>query len=115
MRHVLFVCGKNRRRSPTAEAVFSGDPDIEVSSAGTAKDSDCPVSGDLIEWADDILVMESRHARQLRRQFGSQLENKRGSQLENKRIVSLDIPDLYDLMQPELIEILQSKVPPRLR
>lgn len=107
MRHVLFVCGKNRRRSPTAEAVFSGHQDIEVSSAGTAKDSDCPVSGDLIERADDILVMESRHVRQLRKQFGSQLRD--------KRIVSLDIPDLYDLMQPELIEILQSKVPPRLR
>ena len=107
MRHVLFVCGKNRRRSPTAEAIFSGHPDIEVSSAGTAADSDCPVSGDLIEWADDILVMESRHVRQLRKQFGSQLRD--------KRIVSLDIPDLYDLMQPELIEILQSKVPPRLR
>ena len=51
--------------------------------------------------------MESRHVRQLRKQFGSQLRD--------KRIVSLDIPDLYDLMQPELIEILQSKVPPRLR
>jgi predicted protein tyrosine phosphatase len=107
MRHVLFVCGKNRRRSPTAEALFSGQPNLEVSSAGTAADADCPVSGDLIDWADDIFVMESRHLRQLRKQFGPLL----GS----KRMVSLDIPDRYELMQPELIEILQSKVPPRLR
>jgi len=107
MRRVLFVCGKNRRRSPTAEAIFSGLPDIEVSSAGTAADADCPVSGDLIEWADDIFVMESRHARQLRKQFGPALGG--------KRLVSLDIPDRYTLMQPELIDLLQSRVPPRLR
>ena len=107
MRRVLFVCGKNRRRSPTAEAIFSGQPDLEVSSAGTAADADCPVSGDLIEWADTILVMEPRHLRQLRKRFGALLGD--------KRMISLDIPDHYQLMQPELIELLQSRVPPRLR
>ncbi len=107
MHRVLFVCGKNRRRSPTAEALFSGQPGIEVSSAGTAADADCPVSGDLIEWADTIFVMESRHTRQLRKQFGPLLRD--------KRIISLDIPDRYDLMQPELVELLKARVPPRLR
>jgi predicted protein tyrosine phosphatase len=107
VRRVLFVCGKNRRRSPTAEAIFSGQPNLEVSSAGTAADADCPVSGDLIEWADTILVMESHHTRQLRQQFGPLLRD--------KRIISLDIPDRYDLMQPELVELLQARVPPRLR
>jgi predicted protein tyrosine phosphatase len=72
-----------------------------VSSAGTAADADCPVSGDLIEWADDIVVMESRQARQLRKQFAVALKN--------KRIVSLDIPDEYELMQPELIQQLEAK------
>jgi len=107
LRHVLFVCGKNRRRSPTAEAIFSGRSDIEVSSAGTANDAECPMSGDLIEWADEILVMERRQAQQLRKRFGSFLRN--------KRLVCLGIPDIYEFMQPELIELLQAKVLPMLR
>lgn len=72
-----------------------------MSSAGTAADADCPLSGDLIEWADDIIVMESRQARQLRRQFAGALKD--------KRIVSLDIPDKYELMQPELVRQLKAK------
>jgi predicted protein tyrosine phosphatase len=95
------VCGKNRRRSPTAEAVFSGTPDIEVSSAGTAADADCPLSGDLLEWADDVVVMEKRHAQQIRAQFAASLKG--------KRLVCLNIPDRYTYMQPELIAELQAK------
>ena len=98
---MLFVCGKNRRRSPTAEAVFSSRAGIEVSSAGTAADADCPVSGDLIEWADEIVVMEARHARQLRKQFAAILKD--------KRIVNLNILDKYELMQPELVAELEAK------
>ena len=101
MRHVLFVCGKNRRRSPTAEAIFSGRQGIEVSSAGTASDAECPVSGDLIDWADDIVVMEARQARQLRKKFAAALKD--------KRLVSLDIADDYEFMQPELVEQLEVK------
>ena len=101
MRRVLFVCGKNRRRSPTAEAIFSGISNLEVSSAGTAVDAECRVSADLIEWADDIVAMESRYARQLRKQFAAALKN--------KRLVILDIPDKYTYMQSELITELQAK------
>jgi predicted protein tyrosine phosphatase len=101
VRHVLFVCGKNRRRSPTAEAVFSGMEGIEVSSAGTAADAECPVSADLIDWADDVVVMEKRHAEQLRRKFSKALHS--------KRVVNLNIEDRYTLMQPELIDALQAK------
>ncbi|MGD0646969.1 MAG: phosphotyrosine protein phosphatase [Acidobacteriaceae bacterium] len=101
MRHVLFVCGKNRRRSPTAEAIFSGIDGIEVSSSGTATDAYCPVSADLIEWANDIVVMEERQARQLRKRLVGELRN--------NRLVSLNIADRYALMQPELIEELRAK------
>ena len=73
-----------------------------MSSAGTAADADCPVSGDLIEWADEIVVMESRQARQLRKQFAALLKD--------KRIVNLDILDKYELMQPELVAELEAKV-----
>ena len=72
-----------------------------MSSAGTAADSECVVSGDLIEWADEIVVMESRQARQLRKQFAGSLGG--------KRLVILDVPDKYAYMQPELIAELQAK------
>ena len=59
---LLFVCSRNRRRSPTAEIAFSGLPDIEVMSAGTAVDAENPVSAELIDWADIVFVMEMAHA-----------------------------------------------------
>jgi predicted protein tyrosine phosphatase len=101
VRHVLFVCGKNRRRSPTAEAIFSDTEGIEVSSAGTAADADCPVSGDLLEWADDIVVMEQRYAKQLRQKFPAALKG--------KRLINLNIPDRFEWMQIELVGQLQEK------
>ena len=55
---VLFVCSRNRRRSPTAEAVASAWPGVEAVSAGTAPDAEARVSGDLIRWADRIVVMD---------------------------------------------------------
>jgi predicted protein tyrosine phosphatase len=107
MRHILFVCGKNRRRSPTAEAIFSGLATVEVSSAGTAKDADCPVSSDLLVWADEIFVMEKRYARQLQTKFAEHLRG--------KRVVNLGIPDCFELMQPELIALLEEKLSLRLQ
>ncbi len=53
--HILFVCSKNRLRSPTAAAVFSEYEGVEAISAGTNADCEQPVSGDLIEWADAVL------------------------------------------------------------
>jgi hypothetical protein len=35
---------------------------IEVSSAGTSPEAECPVSTDLLEWADHVLVMEQTAA-----------------------------------------------------
>ena len=41
-RHVLFICSRNRLRSPTAERVFADWPGIETASAGLAPDADSP-------------------------------------------------------------------------
>mgnify|MGYP001550498163 CR=1 FL=1 len=101
MKHVLFVCGRNRARSPTAESVFGDYPGIETASAGTSPDADTPLSSDLIEWADIIFVMEPVHRRKLSTQFRAELKN--------KRIVCLDIPDKYDFMDAELVRLLKTK------
>jgi predicted protein tyrosine phosphatase len=101
--NVLFVCSRNRLRSPTAERVFFGTPGLNVRSAGTATDAENPIGRDDLEWADLILVMERHHRKRI-------LENFRTP----TRIVTLGIPDHYEFMDPNLIEILHDKVAPYL-
>jgi predicted protein tyrosine phosphatase len=99
---LLFVCSRNRLRSPTAENVFAGYDGLETRSAGTAKDAEYQVGADDLEWADLILVMERQHAKRLRQMFPS----------NQTRIVVLGIPDQYELMQPELVALLEAKTQP---
>lgn len=101
--NLLFVCSKNRLRSPTAEAIFQEYPGVEAMSAGTNADAETPVSGDLIEWADVIFVMENSHRDKIAKKFMSQLKG--------KKLRVLDIPDNYDHMDPDLIKLLKSRVP----
>ena len=103
MLKLLFVCSENRLRSPTAEAVFSNYEGVEVIGAGTNTDAATPVSGEVIEWADIVLVMEKCHRDKVAKKFSQQLKG--------KKIAVLDIPDQYDFMQPELVSLLKAKVP----
>ena len=102
MKKLLFVCSENRLRSPTAEAVFSEYDGVEAIGAGTNSDAETPVSGDLIEWADIILVMEKMHRNKVSKKYKDLLKA--------KRLVVLEIPDNYECMQPELIQLLKTKV-----
>ena len=101
--NLLFVCSENRLRSPTAEAVFSEYENVNAIGAGTNTDAETPVSGDLIEWADAILVMEKSHRSKISKRFKTLLAG--------KKLSVLDIPDNYEYMQPELISLLKAKVP----
>ena len=103
VKKILFVCSQNKLRSPTAEAVFNEHPRVEAMSAGTNHDAETPLSGDLIEWADVIVVMEKTHKNKVSKKFKALLVG--------KRIVNLAIPDEYDFMDPDLIVILQRRVP----
>lgn len=102
---LLFICSQNRLRSPTAEAVFSQWPGVEALSAGLNHDAVAPVSSDLIEWADVLVVMENTHKVKLSKKFRASLKG--------KRIVVLGVPDEYEYMQPELIRLLEAVVPRR--
>jgi predicted protein tyrosine phosphatase len=103
VKHVLFVCGKNLRRSPTAEQVFASWPGVEVASAGLDEGSPTPLDPELLAWADLILVMEPAYRRRLSSRFGRHLKR--------QRIVSLGIPDEYEYMDPRLVERLKRVVP----
>jgi predicted protein tyrosine phosphatase len=100
--NLLFVCSRNRLRSPTAEAVFAELTCHAVLSAGTSADAETVVSADLVEWADIIFAMEGVHRRRLNQRFATLLRD--------KRIIVLGIADEYGYMDPQLIEILKEKV-----
>ncbi|RQT07466.1 low molecular weight protein tyrosine phosphatase family protein [Burkholderia contaminans] len=107
MTRALFICSRNRLRSPTAEAVFAAWPGVETDSAGLAPDADTRVSAEQLDWADVVFVMERAHKARLAAQFGAHLRD--------KKIVCLDIPDRYAYMQPELVTLLERKAGPLLR
>ena len=100
--NLLFVCSENRLRSPTAEATFTEFSGVTAIGAGTNSDAATPVSGDLIEWADIIFVMEKNHRNKVLKKFRRLLKD--------KRLICLDIPDSYDFMDPDLIKLLKNKV-----
>ena len=102
-KHVVFICGKNRLRSPTAEQVFADWPGIETASAGLNHDAENPVTPELVEWADIIFVMEQRQRSRLSARFKAQLKG--------KRVVCLEIPDEYEYMEERLVRLLQARVP----
>ena len=102
MHKALFVCGKNKLRSPTAEAVFSQKPEWEVRSAGVNSDADIVLGENDILWADTIFVMEKKHKQKIQKQFKSCLKN--------QRLICLDIPDIYEYMDERLVLILRDKV-----
>ncbi|MBT2144147.1 MULTISPECIES: low molecular weight protein tyrosine phosphatase family protein [unclassified Rhodanobacter] len=106
-RRVLFLCSRNRLRSPTAEQVFGTWPNLEVDSAGLADDAETALTAEQLDWAELIVVMESSHRRRL--------QARHRTRLKGKRVVCLDIPDDYTFMQPELVALLLKKVEPLLR
>ena len=107
MKNLLFICSQNKLRSPTAEHVFAKWRDIETDSAGLNNDAEVQLSGEQIEWADIIFVMEKTHRSKLSRKFKRHLGG--------KRVVCLDIADNYEYMDPELAKLLETKVERLLR
>lgn len=106
MTRVLFICGKNRWRSPTAEQIFAEHPGLACASAGLSHDAETPLSPELLEWAELIFVMEKEHKAKLSARFREHLAG--------KRVVCLGIPDNYKFMEPALVKLLKGKVTPHL-
>jgi predicted protein tyrosine phosphatase len=98
---ILFVCGRARARSPTAEQIFSRWVGVETASAGVSDDADEPIEADHLAWAEIVVVMERSHRRKLMRRFGPDLRH--------LRIVCLDVRDDYAFMEPALVSLLEAR------
>ncbi|MEM8672310.1 MAG: phosphotyrosine protein phosphatase [Cyanobacteria bacterium P01_G01_bin.67] len=96
--NLLFVCSKNKWRSPTAEAIYRHDSRVKVCSAGTSASAKKRISERDLQWADLILVMEHKHRKIIISKY---------SYLTLPPIVVLDIPDEYEYMSDELVKMIK--------
>jgi predicted protein tyrosine phosphatase len=97
---ILFICTANMERSPTAEMVFRDVPGWLVKSAGTSPDATVPVTRELIDWADRVLVMQSHHMEKI---IGL-------SRMAFRKTLVLGVEDIYYRCSPQLIGLLIMKM-----
>jgi predicted protein tyrosine phosphatase len=102
VRHVLFLCFYNRRRSATAERVFAKRTDLEVRSAGTSRDALLRVNEHMLDWADVVFIMDEGQRCDLEKMFPGHPAI--------DRLVSLEIPDDYLFLDPQLVDLLTERV-----
>jgi len=97
-RRVLCVCSAGLLRSPTAAVVLASEPfNYNTRAAGiTTEYALVPVDDVLLEWADEIVCMESWMAQELEGRT-------------NKPIYSLNIPDNFEYRDPELMELIKER------
>ena len=99
---LLFVCSRNRWRSPTAEALFRNHPRYEARSAGTEKSARIGLTAGHVGWADMVFCMEKKHA--------ACVEDRFRPELADKPLIVLRIPDDFEFMDIALIELLKSEL-----
>ncbi len=99
---LLFVCSRNRWRSPTAEALFRHHPRYAARSAGTEQGARIKVTAGHLGWADLIFCMERKHANRLRERFPEELAG--------KPLIILRIPDEFQRDDPALVALLQAEL-----
>lgn len=99
--NVLVLCGRNKKRSRTAEAIFKNDARFGIRSAGLSAKSDRKVTENDLRWADLVLVMEHKQRGKLHSQFPG---------LAFPPVEVLQISDEYAYMDPELVNLIAEKV-----
>jgi protein-tyrosine phosphatase len=100
--NLLFVCSRNRWRSPTAEAIYKSRQGHDVRSAGTEPSARVRVSSKDILWADIIFAMEKKHKERILDRFHMETDS--------KQLVVLDIEDDYEYMDEELVQMIRLSV-----
>jgi protein-tyrosine phosphatase len=99
--NILVICGRNKRRSRTAEHLFKNDARFNIRSAGLSPKSDRKISETDLNWANLVLVMEKNQRSKIKELY----PHKTIQTLE-----ILDIPDDYEFMDTELVEMLNEKI-----
>ncbi|MCH8569034.1 MAG: hypothetical protein LAT67_12245 [Balneolales bacterium] len=95
--NILVVCGRNKKRSRTAEHIFKNDNRFSIRSAGLSPRSDRKISENDLNWSNLVFVMESGQRAKIWGLY---------RHLELPTIEVLNIPDEYEFIDEELVETL---------
>jgi predicted protein tyrosine phosphatase len=104
--NILVVCGRNKKRSRTAEYIFKNDNRFNIRSAGLSPKSDRKISENDLNWADLIFVMETGHRAKISGLY---------RHMDLPTIEILNIADDYEFMDEELVEMLRDRINDTLR
>ncbi len=99
--NILVVCGKNKRRSRTAEYIFKNDHRIDIRSVGLSPKSKRQIKQRDLEWADLIFVMEDAHKKRISGTF---------REIELPEIEVLQVEDIYEYLEDELVSLLTDRI-----
>ena len=99
--NILVVCGRNKKRSRTAEHIFKNDNRFKIRSVGLSPSSDRKISENDLRWANIVFVMEQDQ----REKIWDIYKN-----ITLPNIEVLNIEDDYEFMDPELIEMLTERI-----
>ena len=99
--NILVVCGRNKKRSRTAEYIFKNDSRFNIRSVGLSPKSDRKITENDLRWSDLIFVMETEQRKKI-------LELYRHMQFPPIEV--LNIEDNYEFMDEELIQMLTERI-----
>ena len=99
--NILVVCGKNKKRSRTAEYIFKNDVRFNIRSVGVSLKSERKISENDLNWANLVLVMEPDQKSKILELY---------NYVDISSIEVLNIADDYDFLDEELIELLLDSI-----
>ena len=99
--NILVVCGRNKRRSRTAEYLFKNDNRFHIRSVGLSPKSERKISEKDLEWSDLIFVMEDDQKSRIQDLY---------RYMDVPPIETLGIPDEFEYLDEELIELLNNGI-----
>lgn len=99
--NILVVCGRNKKRSRTAEHIFKNDDRFTIRSVGLSPKSERKISENDLKWADLTFVMEADQRAKIWGLY---------RHIQLPRIEVLDIEDDYEFMDEELIQLLSDRI-----
>ena len=101
----MVVCGKNKKRSRTAEFIFKNDSRFNIRSVGVSPNSIRKITENDLNWSDLVLVMENEHKSKIKELF---------RKINNIKIEVLNIEDEFEFMDEELVIILTEAINDRI-
>lgn len=99
--NLLVVCGRNKKRSRTAEHIFKNDDRFSIRSVGLSPNSERKITEQDLNWADLVLVMEAEHRARISGTY---------RHLQLPKIEVLNIEDEFEFMDEELVRLLTDRI-----